>query len=73
LEYSQAGSGVVNEAVGVFAPGFKVAAVWWWPKMLPARGELRDLLKLGISFVEHHGAPVVLTTDFGAIIGVDLQ
>lgn len=67
LEYSRSGTNVVNEAVGVFAPGFKIAAVWWWPKSLPARGENRELLKLGVTFVEHHGTPTVVSTDFGAV------
>lgn len=67
LEYGSTSSGVVNEAVGVFAPGFKVAAVWWWPKSLPARGEHQDLLKLGVTFVQHQGTPVAVSTDFGAV------
>jgi hypothetical protein len=67
LEYGSTPSGVVNEAVGVFAPGFKVAAVWWWPKSLPARGEHQDLLKLGVTFVQHQGTPVAVSTDFGAV------
>jgi hypothetical protein len=67
LEYSTTPSGVVNEAVGVFAPGFNVAAVWWWPKTLPSRGELRELMELGLSFATHPGSPVAVSTDFGAL------
>jgi len=67
LEYGSTPSGVVNEAVGVFAPGFKVAAVWWWPKSLPARAEYQELMNLGVTFVQHPGSSVAVNTDFGAI------
>ncbi len=67
LEYSAGPSGVINEAVGVFAPGFKVAAVCWWPKTLPARGEFQELRKLGLSFTEYSESPMVINTDFGTV------
>lgn len=67
LEYQPTSKGIVNEAVGVFAPGFKAAVVWWWPKSLPARKELQELLDMGLSFLEHQGSPVAVSTDFGAV------
>ena len=69
LEYAQSPTGVVNEAVGVFAPGYSVAAVCWWPKTLPARGEERQLLKLvpPVNFARHNGPPPIVNTDWGAV------
>jgi hypothetical protein len=69
LEYAQSPHGVVNEAVGVFAPGYSVAAVCWWPKTLPARGEERELLKLvpPVNFARHSGPPPIVNTDWGAV------
>ncbi len=68
IEYSQSASGVVNETVGVFAPGFSVSAVCWWPKTLPARGEERELLKLvpPVKFARHNNQPACINTDWGA-------
>ena len=67
LEYAVTRSGVVNEAVGVFAPGYEAAAVCWWPKTLPARKEHADLLGMGKNFVTHKIFPMVVSTDFGAV------
>lgn len=41
--------------------------MWWWPKSLPARGELRALIKLNIPFIEHRTPPQVVSTDFGSV------
>lgn len=69
LEYAASPAGVVNEAVGVFAPGYSVAAVCWWPKTLPARGEERELLKLSppVQFARHTDPPPLVNTDWGAV------
>jgi predicted amidohydrolase len=67
LEYTKAGAYVINQAIGVFAPGFRIAFVCWWPKSLPARVENRELLKLGAQFRVHSVNPKVVSTDFGSI------
>jgi hypothetical protein len=67
LEYSASTAGVVNEAIGVFTPGFRATAVCWWRKTLPARPEAKELARLKIKFVEHQPVDLVMTTDFGAI------
>lgn len=68
LEYQPVPTGVVNEAVGVFAPGYNAAAVCLWPKSLPAREEAKELADCGVLFVEHPAStPLVVHTEYGAL------
>ena len=68
LEYQHVQNGVVNEAVGVFAPGYNAAAVCLWPKSLPAREEIKELADCGQVFAAQPiSAPLVVNTAYGAV------
>lgn len=68
LEYRLTPNGLINEAVGIFTPGFHSVVFCRWPKSLPSRVEARLCAEKGFTFVENSPASgLVVNTAFGAI------